>query len=231
MLTTVNASFIISDNEMLTQTTKQTREVRKMMMEEFTKLTGIEPTWQEYLEIEKDYYSFKGDKTAFCKDFVRNNRMVEVLRRMNEEAYNHFFSANEKARNAEEKINELELEIKRLQKIVEREQEWEPYESEHNVKQADYERLDSDPARRELTDNEAIEMISDEFGFEKSRIRIIHEVDKEEINRHRNIRKVGTYQRKALFDAWDWNYIRFNVIGNTTMGYEMYKGDLQLYWG
>lgn len=56
------------------------------------------------------------------------------------------------------------------------------------------------------------------------------EVVKMEINRHHQCRKIGMIPRKALFNVWDWNYIVFNIAGNTTMGYEMHDGELQMYW-
>ena len=74
-------------------------------------------------------------------------------------------------------------------------------------------------------------MLATEFGFDKSKIVIVHEVDKCEISRRRMLRKVGTYERKALYNATDWNYILFNIRGNITMGYEMYNGELRMYWG
>ena len=51
-----------------------------MMMSEFTERTGIEPTVEEYGMIEEMYYEFDGDKDAFCRDFVKKNRMLEVQR-------------------------------------------------------------------------------------------------------------------------------------------------------
>ena len=51
-----------------------------MMMNEFTERTGIEPNAEEYAMIEEMYYEFDGDKNAFCKDFVKKNRMLEVQR-------------------------------------------------------------------------------------------------------------------------------------------------------
>ena len=84
---------------------------------------------------------------------------------------------------------------------------------------------------RELSDEEAADLIAKEFGFHRSKITIVHEVRKQEINRHRQLRSVGMIPRKALFDVWDWNYICFNVRGNATMGYEMHNGELQMYWG
>lgn len=74
-------------------------------------------------------------------------------------------------------------------------------------------------------------MIASEFGFDRAKIHIVHEVYTEEVNRHGQIRRTGTTPRKALFNAWDWNYIAFNVRGNSTMGYEMHNGELQMYWG
>ena len=74
-------------------------------------------------------------------------------------------------------------------------------------------------------------MIANEFGFARNRIRIIHELPVYEINRHRRLRKAGTAARKALFNAWDWNYIVFEVHGNTAMAYEMHDGGLQVYYG
>ena len=47
-----------------------------MMMNEFIERTGIEPTAEEYNEIEEAYYKFDGDKDAFCRDFVKKNRTM-----------------------------------------------------------------------------------------------------------------------------------------------------------
>lgn len=128
-------------------------------------------------------------------------------------------------------IGRLKTEVQRLTVQLEREEEWKPYENEHNVSQANYEAIASTSSARELTDDEAADMIAKEFGFDRSKITIVHEVCQQEINRHRKIRNVGTFHRKALFDVWDWNYICFNVNGNSTMGYEMHNGELQMYWG
>jgi len=38
-----------------------------MMMQEFTALTGYEPTAEEYDTIEADYMDFDGDKKTFCR--------------------------------------------------------------------------------------------------------------------------------------------------------------------
>lgn len=201
-----------------------------MMMNEFTERTGIEPTAAEYNVIEEMYYEFDGDKNAFCKDFVKKNRMVEALRRLIAEKKETITNLVEGCCRANEKAAEMEAKLKDLEAKLEREQEWQPHECEHNVKQADYERLAEAGGTRELSDDEAADMIASEFGFNKSKIVIVHEVVKEEINRHRQCRRVGTIPRKALFNAWDWNYIVFNICGNVMMGYEMYNGELRQYW-
>lgn len=202
-----------------------------MMMSEFIERTGFEPTAEEYAEIEEQYYSFNGDKDAFCVNWKHNVGMKGICEARAKKIAQLRSTALETEKNLMSEIEQREKHIARLEAQLEREQEWKPYEDEHNVKQADYERLDADSSRRELTDDEAADMIAHEFGFDRSKIRIVHEVAKLEISRHRRTRKVGTYERKALFDAWDWNYICFNVKGNTTMGYEMHNGQLQMYWG
>lgn len=202
-----------------------------MMTSEFTERTGIEPTLSEYEVIEEMYYEFDGDKNAFCKDFIKNNRMVEALRRLNDKTEKAFFKANKNRRDAEEKVADLEDEVLRLKAQLEKEQEWKPYEDEHNVKQTEYEKLAAASDTRELSDDEAADMIANEFGFDRAKIKIVHEVAKHEINRHNQTRRVGMIPRKALFNAWDWNYIVFNVKGNVTMGYEMHNGELRMYWG
>lgn len=194
-----------------------------MMIQEFTNLTGIDPTTEEYAMIEELYYNFDGDKRAFCKDFVKNNTMDAVRKQI-------ISNLHEELTQAYNQIRKQSREMAIIQAQLEREQEWQPYESDHNVKQAEYERLAADSSSKKLTDDEAADMIAEEFGFDRSKIVIVHQVNKEEISRHRRIRKAGEYDRFPLFNAWDWNYIRFNVKGNSTMAYEMHNGDLQMFW-
>lgn len=201
-----------------------------MMMNEFTERTGFEPMAEEYAEIEEAYYGFDGDKNAFCKHWLETVGVKSICKARAEKIAQLRSAALETEKNLMAEIVERDQKIAHLKAELEREQEWQFYEDERNVKQADYEKLAANQSTRELTDDEAVDMIASEFGFDRSKIRIMHEVVKLEINRHRRIRKVGTYERKALFDAWDWNYICFNVKGNTTMGYEMSDGQLRMYW-
>lgn len=198
-----------------------------MMIQEFEKLAGFEVTPEEYSGIEMMYYEFDGDKKEFVKWFKKENKMTDVLRDLIQDR------DNEARRNASELLaartaaDALAAEIRSLRKKLDHEQEWRPWEDDHNVKQADYQRLADDSDARILDDAEAAQIISDEFGFELSKIRIIREVKQLEINRHGQVRAVGIISRPPRFDVWDWNYIRFDVCG---MAYEMHDGALCLYW-
>ena len=202
-----------------------------MMMSEFIERTGFEPTAEEYAEIEEQYYSFNGDKDAFCINWKHNVGLAGMAKARAAKIAEMRSTAMETERHLMAEITKRDQQIARLEAVIEREQEWQPHEDEHNVKQADYEELANSSGTRELSDDEAADMIANEFGFDRSKIVIVHEVVKHEINRHRQCRRVGTIPRKALFNAWDWNYIVFNIKGNTTMGYEMHNGELQMYWG
>ena len=44
-----------------------------MLISEFIDRTGYQPTAEEYAEIEKEYYHFKGDKDQFCRAWSKAN--------------------------------------------------------------------------------------------------------------------------------------------------------------
>jgi hypothetical protein len=44
-----------------------------MLLSEFIDRTGYQPSADEYREIEKAYYVFKGDKDAFCRAWCKSN--------------------------------------------------------------------------------------------------------------------------------------------------------------
>ncbi|MBR2284601.1 MAG: hypothetical protein IJ874_09345 [Ruminococcus sp.] len=50
-----------------------------MLLSEFTTITGVAPTAEEYEEIEKEYYDFDGDKHLFCDSWVENGGMYKLL--------------------------------------------------------------------------------------------------------------------------------------------------------
>ena len=200
-----------------------------MMIQEFEKLTGIEVNMKEYGIIEQMYYDFDGDKQAFCKKFVKENGMIRVLREIAEGLEGTLLSteADLKAleKNYETYSRDMISTVEKLKAQLEKEQEWKPYEYKENAKQADYERL-AQAGARELTDAEAIEILADWWGFQPEKIKIIRTVNKIEINRHNQCRRCGEYERKPLYDATDWNYIRFDC---GMMTYEMINGELSFF--
>lgn len=94
-----------------------------------------------------------------------------------------------------------------------------------NLDQSDYERLEHSATW--LDDTEAKALINKEYGFEYSQITILREAEVWELDKteSRWTRKAG-YNREPLYDASDWNYIRFNVKGDQ---YEFINGQLYFY--
>ena len=194
-----------------------------MMMQEFEARTGFYPSQELYQAIEAAYMDSDLDKDDFCKAYKQNkNGMAEAIsRRVN---ISSIVTDKETAKT----VSDLENEVERLKAQLEKEQEWKPYEGNHNVSQADYERLaTSASGTRILTDEEAKDLIAGEFGFDRSKITILHSIGKEEINRHRQIRIAGEAERLPLYNATDWNYIRFDCA---CWYYEMYNGQLRQFY-
>ena len=77
-----------------------------------------------------------------------------------------------------------------------------------------------------MTDEEAKAFIADECGFDPEKIRILHEVNTYEVNKHRRIRKAGTFDRAPVYEATDWNYVRFDCA---CFMYELVNGELRFY--
>lgn len=174
-----------------------------MMMSEFIERTGFEPTAAEYEKIEEEYYRFDGDKNEFCKSWKKNGGIEQTCR-----------DRAKQIERLQSQIGEMEKELMKqindLTQQLEREQEWKPYTDSHNFKQTDYDHLAS--SGRIMTDEEAIRWIADEFGFREDKIKIIHEVPEYQINRHNRLRRTGKMiDRRPLYDATDWNYVRFDV--------------------
>lgn len=185
-----------------------------MMMSEFTERTGINPTSEEYSVIEEMYYEFDGDKNAFCKDFTENNRMIKAFRRLIDQKTEESRKANEKAAALEKQVEKLEIKL-------EAELEWEPWTSKNAVKQEAYDHLKN--SGHQMTDDEAVEWIAQEWGFDRTKIRVNHKMKTFEINRHQCLRQSGEIDRSPYYDATDWYYVFFTVRG---MDYEAYNGTL-----
>lgn len=200
-----------------------------MMMSEFTERTGFEPTAEEYAEIEEAYYSFNGNKDAFCKHWKDTVGADGICKARAEKIAQLRSTMVETEKELMQAIAEKDKKIARLEAELEKEQEWRPYEDTHNCSDKKYDELARTGAADELTDDEAADMIAKEFGFVRESISIIRLAPVYEINRHGRLRQVGQKVRRPRFAAWDWNYIRFNVTANVARAYEMVDGELKMY--
>ena len=97
-----------------------------MMMSEFIKRTGFEPTYEEYQEIEEAYYEFNGSKDAFCKAFVDGNgeKRVCALRVTKIEKLKS--QILESDRTIKEVTAQYEKKLQSLQAELDKELEWKP---------------------------------------------------------------------------------------------------------
>ena len=190
-----------------------------MMLEEFEKRTGIYPDAKTYQAIEEEYLQFDGDKDAFCEAYKLNTN--ELATRIQHTL--NMKSWKEERKAAEEKT-ELLKQLADLQKKLDSEQEWKPYEMKENTKQADYDHLRR--SGRVMTDEEAKDLLYDWFGFAKEKTTILHSVPGYEINRHGQLRRTEEVERLPLYEATDWNYIRFDC---GSMTYELYNDQIILF--
>lgn len=192
-----------------------------MLLQEFEKRTGYFPTFDEYEMIEQAYMCFKGDKDAFCRAYKENEEGLAV--KIQHEANKRRFNAQKES---EKTIEECKAQIANLERALELEQEWKSYENKNNVQQTEYEHLARCFGTKEMTDDEAKELLYNWFGFAKEQIKILRFVPVYEINRHKLLRKIGEIARPPIYNATDWNYIRFDCC---CMCYELQDGTLRIY--
>lgn len=196
-----------------------------MMMSEFINRTGFEPTAREYEKIEEAYYNFVGDKDAFCKAFIESGEDKKLYRERADEIAQLKSQMLELEKQFKEDADKRERRIKELTAELDRELEWKPAtDVGTNMRQCDYEHLSR--SGHEMTDEGAVAFIADECGFSPEKIRILHEVSSYEVNKHHRLRKSSTYKRTPVYDATDWNYVRFNCA---QFMYELINGELQFY--
>jgi len=202
-----------------------------MMLEEFEQRTGFYPTLVQYAAIERAYTDFDGDKDAFCKAYKKNvDGMAERIQR----EVNTATLKEERDQAAE--LARRDAEIERLKKELDRELEWKPSEGAGtNMSQERYEELlesctGHNGSPHVMSEDETRQLVAEEFGFDPERIRIVSTVHTYEVNRHHQLRKATAYTRLPLYDATDYNYVRFNVsCAGTTWMYEMVDGELEPY--
>ncbi len=196
-----------------------------MMMSEFIDRTGFEPTAKEYAKIEEAYYDFDGDKDAFCKAFVKDGGARKLCKARAAEIDRLNSLLLESERQYKKDITDREKRIDELTAELDRELEWKPSDGAGtNMEQKRYEELAK--YGKAMTDEEAKAFIADECGFNPEKIRILHEVNTYEVNKHRRLRKSGTFDRAPVYESTDWNYVRFDCA---CLMYELVNGELRFY--
>ncbi len=204
-----------------------------MMLSEFVERTGFEPMPAEYAKIEEAYCGFNGDKDAFCAAFVSGDgeKKIYQARAAEIDRLNGRILEMDKA--AKKDGEEYERRLAFFQAELDKEQEWKPYEDTHNVTQEQYADLaESVPggAARYMTDAEALDWVCSEFGFDRSKVTILHEIDEYEVNRHHQLRRTGKkIDRRPIYCATDYHYIRFNV-GRGAWQWEAWNGQIRPFW-
>lgn len=187
-----------------------------MLYSEFVNLTGAKVSIEEYDYIEQSYYDSELDKAEFCKmwkqDYDSGKWAAELAFR-------------KKLDRMTEELKEREKKITKLEEQLEREQDWKLSDrAGTHMSQEKYITLreNGDIIRYDTAEN----IIAKEFGFQLDLIEIIAEVETFEVSRHYRLRRKDTYTREPIYNATDWNYIRFNVAN---LQYEMINGELEQY--
>ncbi len=196
-----------------------------MMISEFIERTGFEPTASEYVKIEKAYYDFNGNKDEFCKAFVKNGGEKKIYKARAEEIAQLKSQLVEMEKQHKTEMEAREKQINDLTAELDRELEWKPSTGTGtNMSQSDYDHLAN--CGKLMTDEEAKTFIADECGFAPEKIHILHEVHTYEVNKHRRLRKSGTFDRTPVYESTDWNYVRFDCA---CFMYELVNGELRFY--
>ena len=141
-----------------------------MMMSEFIERTGFQPLPFEYAKIEEAYYNFDGDKDGFCKAFVKADGEKKVYQARAAEIDRLNGKILELDKTIQQSGAEHERRLAALQAALDKELEWKPYEFAQNIPQAEYAELVksiSGGAARYMTDDEALDWIFREFGFDR----------------------------------------------------------------
>lgn len=196
-----------------------------MLMQEFTDMTGFEPTQEEYSAIEAEYLSLMMDKQAFCKDFVERGEPARLYKKRAEciEALRRKLAEMDKDHEAG--MVKLMARVAQLQEELDRELEWKPADGVGtHMSQEEYEYLVRNGNKLGLEDT--IKLIATEFGFAPGRIEIKDEAVTYEVNKHGRLRVKDELERAPVYSSTDWNYIRFDCAGYM---YEMVNGELKRY--
>lgn len=196
-----------------------------MLIQEFTKRTGVTPTFQEYRDIEDEYYAFDGGKDAFCKAWMAASGPVKLYDARAHRIEQLESEMVEQWKAKEEEVKRLKARITALELDLEKELDWKDTDGAGTtMEQGRYEHLER--CGRKLTEEEAKQLVHEEFGFDPEMVEIIAEVSTYQVNKYHQLRKKETFERVPCYEATDWNYVRFNCRG---WQYEMVNGQLRSY--
>lgn len=185
-----------------------------MLPEEFKALTGFDATPEEYKEIEQQYYDFAGDKVEFCQKWRKYGMPKVAAKRQ------------ERVKLLEDRVTHLLKEQAEMYEYVEQLENWQPSNCGTHMSQEEYIKLRQAGKRLEM--GEAADKIAQLFGFDKSKVEVIEFVETFERNSLGKIRTANRYKRHPVYDATDWNYMRFDCTGQQ---WEMVNGELRGYEG
>ena len=197
-----------------------------MMMSEFIDRTGFTPTYEEYLKIEEAYYSFEGNKDAFCKAFVSANGAEQIYKSRSDRIEQLKSQLVENDRIFKDMADKYEQKLKLLQAQLDAELDWKPSSGGTNMEQTRYEKLRNCGTSKILTVEDAKHFIADECGFDPDKIHIVTDVHTYEVNKYRQMRKSATFSREPVYESTDWNYVRFDCAN---FMYEFVDGELRFY--
>lgn len=127
----------------------------------------------------------------------------------------------------QKQIEELTAKVDELQKKLAEATEWKPYEIKQNVSQEEYDKLMTGSGTGIWQDADAIEWIANDFGFEPKKIEIVKTAARYEKNSKGQLRSAGTAVRVPLYNASDWNYVRFDC---GCMSWELINGELRPFY-
>lgn len=196
-----------------------------MLIQEFTDMTGFEPTPEEFQEIESEYYRFDGDKQAFCKAFVERGGEKQVYARRAEYIKELESQLMDQEKEHKERMAKLLSENARLQEALDRELDWQLTNSAGTqMYQEEYDDL----LRHGEVLNcvQAVNIVCKEYGFARDRVEIKKEVSTYQENKRGELREKERMEREPVYSSTDWNYIRFDCAG---LQYEMINGELVKY--
>ena len=123
-----------------------------------------------------------------------------------------------------EETDKLHDHIRYLKKQLDKELEWKDYTSPYHVNKEEYLEL-AMAGCSPIYEERAKAIVSERFGFQIDMIHIIQEMPVEQINRHKQVKVVGSFDCRPIYFARDLNYIRFECMGTI---YEVYNGDLMI---